>query len=135
MEIGRWRFAPFSDGEGANVFVRAGKVGGDRQAGGGAAGGEEGCEELVIAVGGFDKELGTVLAGGFAFEVSDGGGSAGGVDGEIAVEFELLAVEAAGHERKKDGAGADEGADGGAGLVGDSGEELSGVGDAGAAGF
>ena len=123
------------DGEGSDVFARSGEVGGDGQAGGGAAGGEEGGEELVVAVWGFDKELSTAVAGAVGFEVSDGGGSAAGVVGEVAVEFELLAVEAAGHEGEEDGAWADEGADGGAGLVGDGGEELAGVGDAGAAGF
>jgi len=132
---GRGHFAPFSDGEGANVFVGAGEVCGDGQASGGAAGGEEGSEELVVTIWGFDKELSTVRAGGFGFEVSDGCGSGGAFDGEVAVEFELLAVEAASHEGEEDGTGADEGADGGAVLVGEGDEELAGVGDAGAAGF
>ena len=135
IKIGRRCFAPAGDGEGADIFIGAGEVGGDGQAGGGTAGREEGGEELVISVGGFDKELGAVLTRAVGFEVPDGGGSAGGIDGEIAVEFELLAVKAAGHEGEEDGAGADEGADGGAGLVGDGGEELTGIGDAGAACF
>ena len=135
MEVRWWCRAPAGDGEGANVFVRAGEVGGDAESRGEAASREEGGEELVVAVGGFNKDLSTVRAGGFAFEVSDGGGSGGGVDGEVAVELELLAVEAACHEGEEDGTRADEGADDGAGLVGDAGEELAGVGDAGAAGF
>jgi hypothetical protein len=135
VEVGRRRRAPAGDREGANIFPGAGEVGGNAETGGGAAGGEEGGEKLVVAIWSFDKELSTVGASGFAFEVSDGGGSGGAFDGEVAVELELLAVEAAGHEGEEDGAGADEGADGGAGLVGDGGEELAGVGDAGAACF
>ena len=90
---------------------------------------------MVVPVGGFDKELGTPQTVGFGFEISDRGDPAGGVNGKVAVEFELLAVEAAGHEGEEDGAGADEWADGGASLLRDGGEELAGVGDAGAAGF
>jgi hypothetical protein len=132
---GRGCFAPAGDGEGADVFSWAGEVRGDGEPGGGAAGGEEGGEELVVPVWGFDKELGAVVACAVGFEGSDGSRAAGGVDGEVAVELELLAVEAAGHKSEEDGTWADEWADGGAGFVGDGGEELAGVGDAGAAGF
>ena len=128
-------FAPFGNGEGANVFVGAGEVGGDAEAGGGFAGGEDGGEHLVIAIGRFDEYFGAVEALGIRFEVLEGLGAGGIVDGQIAGEPKLLAVETAGHEGEEDGAGADQGFDDGTGFVGGFGEKLTGVCNAGATRF
>lgn len=118
-----------------DVFRGACKVDGDAETGSGATGRKEGGEELVVTVGRLDKELGAAKARGFGFEIPDSPGSRRVVDREIPIELKLLPVQAAGHEGQKNGARADEGANGRAGFVGDRGEELAGVGDAGATGF
>ncbi len=115
MQIGEWcEPAPGRDRERADVFGGAGEVGGDAETGGGAAGLEDGGEKLVIAIRRLDKELGTMQALGFAFEIFECFGAARVVDGEIADKTKLLAVETAAHQGEQDRAGSYEGADGGA---------------------
>ena len=55
-------FVPLRDGEGADVLGWAGEVGSDAEAGRGAAGGEDGGEQLIVTIGGFDEYFCTVVA-------------------------------------------------------------------------
>jgi hypothetical protein len=131
--VGRRQLLPLCDSKGADIFSGAGEVGGDAEAGGGAAGRQHGFEQLVIPIRGFDKELGTVEARGFSLQIFERCGTAGIINGQVAGKAELLAVQTAGHEREQDGTGPDEGTHDGAGLMGDGGQQLTGIGDAGAA--
>lgn len=133
MQVGRSRLLPLCDGFGADVFIGGGEIGRDTQTGGGAAGGEQGFDQLVVTIGRFDKDLGAVEALGFGLEVFYSFGTAGNVYGQIAGEAELLTVEAATHQGKQYAAGADERMYGYACLVGGFGEDLAGIGDTGAA--
>ena len=128
-------FAPLGSGVGADVLGVEGEVGGYADAHLAAEGVAQGFEHLVVAIGGFDEDLGFAFFAGAELEGFDGLGALVSVDGEITFEGEALSAHAGGHEGEHEGGGPDEGNDLNATALGHAGDEHAGVGDAGESGF
>lgn len=128
-------FFPLADGLRADKFRGCGEVCGDAEKGAVVGVLEDVFQELVVAVGSFDEELGLLFFGGNGFEVFDGFGSVVGFNGQVADELEVLSVHAGGHEGEKHGVGAYHRHHGGLYLVGCLYHKVAGVRHGGAAGF
>ena len=119
----------------ADVLGGVCKVAGYANACGGHEAGCKEGKEFVVAVRGFDEYLGLAVAIDSRLDGFKAGGEFVGIDGWIAVEGEVLSVEAGGHECEDDAAGAYEGQDFDALTVSHGSDDAAGVSNAGYAGF
>lgn len=133
-QVGQMAF-PLGESACAHFFAGAGELGGDAQAGLGTAGGDYLLQKPVVAERGFYEELGLVLGIGPGFELAQGAGTLGGVDGEITVESETLPVESGSHQAEQDGRRPHKGDDAQPLLLGEGYDVGSRVGHGGATGF
>lgn len=134
MEIGGV-FFPLRHSLRADEFCGRGKVGGNANEGTVAGVLEDVLQQLIVAVGRFDEELGLLFFGGDRFQVFDGFGAVRWFNRKISHELEVLSVHAGSHECQEHGVGADHGDHGSLYLVGGLYDEIAGVCHGGASGF
>ena len=134
MELGRV-VEPEARHAGADVLGGQGEVAGHADARGGLHPFGQECQQFVVAVGGFDEDLCLVVAVDTGFDGFELLEEFVLVDGGIAVEGEVLPVEARGHERQEDAGGAHERHDFDVFAVGHLGDKVAGVGHTGQPGF
>lgn len=129
-------FFPFGGRERDDEFiVRVGDVAGHAEGSVGMERVGEQCEEFRVAVWSLDKNMRHVVSGAVGFQAFNGGHACLGVDWEIAVESETLAVEAGSHQGKENAGGADERHDLEAFALSDVDDGGARVGDSGTSGL
>ena len=135
MNLRQPALLPFCDSACPDKFSFAGQVGGNTEPCSWPAGGQYGFQQLVIPVRRLDEDLGGTESLRVCLKVAKGFGSLGLVYGQVPYKPELLPIHAAGHQCQQDRAGAYQGSDSGACLVGSLRQQLTGIGDTGATGL
>ena len=134
MEIGGV-FFPLRHGLRADEFCGRGEVGGNAKQGTVAGVLEDVLQQLIVAVGRLDEELGLLFFSGDRFQVFDGFGAVRWFNRKISHELEVLSVHAGSHKCQEHGVGSDHGDHGGLYLVGGLHDQVAGVCHGGASGF